>query len=248
MEVRSGGGGDRPPKPFHLSKISLDTAGIFAWTAGVCALSYAFEKGVLAIVRWGFEVKVSLREPARRVAEPAPVSLRRVSKAFGEAWVLKDLSMTVLPGETQWITWPSGGGKTTLLRILAGLEQADGGEASGVGPEQGVCMLFQEDRLCPEESALRNVEMVTGSRERAGKALAPLLEQALWEKPCQFLSGGEKRRVALARALAARGSLLLLDEPFAGLDQERAEACLREIQREKGDRMTVIASHVVPRA
>ena len=105
-------------------------------------------------------------------------------------------------------------------------------------------MLFQEDRLCEEATALENVTMVTGDLQKAMDALKPILPEHCLQKPCRELSGGEKRRVALARALAAEGNYLLLDEPFSGLDEETARICREEILRKKGDRTLVIASHV----
>ncbi|MBR4607605.1 MAG: ATP-binding cassette domain-containing protein [Lachnospiraceae bacterium] len=228
----------------YLSKISLDTAGIFAWTVVVCVMSFLFERIVLFLMKGAFSIKVRCMQPKGGEDENVPIMLQGVRKSFDGQTVLKDVSMTIAPGEIVWLTWPSGAGKTTLLRILAGLEKPDGGKLSGIDRERSIGFLFQEDRLCSEESALQNVTMVTGSEEKAREALRLLLEEELWEKPCRMLSGGEKRRVALARALASKCSLLLLDEPFAGLDAERAKKCNEEIRRKKGKRTVLIASHL----
>lgn len=228
----------------YLAKISLDTAGIFAWTVVTCLLSFGFEKLVLWLAKQLFAMQVPCKAPKEVQEKLGEIRLTNVRKSFGDQKVLSDYSLTLAPEEEKMLSWPSGAGKTTLLRILSGLEKADEGEVTGAGVEAGIGMLFQEDRLLMEQSALWNVYVVTGSMEKARDALKPLLEESLWEKPCKSLSGGERRRVALARALAAGGNLLLLDEPFAGLDEERILICSEEIKKSKKHRTILIASHV----
>lgn len=235
----------------YLSKISLDTAGIFAWTAVVCGLSVGFENFVLFLVKKAFEVSVPRKASKGRTQKargesPGRLAVEGLGKSYGEQVVFQGFSMELMPGETMWLDWPSGAGKTTLLRILMGLESPDEGRIAGLEGNEGVCALFQEDRLLGECSALFNVTLTAGSREAAKAALEPLLDRALWEKPCGQLSGGERRRVALARALAAEGRWLFLDEPFAGLDGEWIAKAHEEILRKKGERTLLIASHVKP--
>jgi len=196
------------------------------------------------LTKWLFDLQVPCKAPKDMAEKPQEIRLTNVSKSFGEQKVLENYSLTLAPGEEKLLDWPSGAGKTTLLRILAGLEKADEGEVTGAGVEAGICMLFQEDRLLMEQSALWNIYVVTGSMEKAKDALKSLLEESLWEKPCKSLSGGERRRVALARALSAKGNLLLLDEPFAGLDEERIKICSEEIKKSKKHRTILMASHV----
>ena len=123
-------------------------------------------------------------------------------------------------GEVTCITGPSGCGKTTFLRLLAGLEKPQSGTITGV-PDR-VSFMFQEDRLLSWCTARENVEAVLFPDE-IGRA-ADWLEQVELE-PYQSsypanLSGGQRRRVALARTLAYKGGILLLDEPFKGFDPD----------------------------
>lgn len=227
----------------YMSKISLDTAGIFAWTVVVCLLSFLFEKLVLALAEWFFKFRAHCRAPKKYVQEAKTIRTDNLEKSFGEQRVLKGLSLEIKPGETKWFREPSGSGKTTLFRLLTGLEKPDGGTISGEG-KGGYAVLFQEDRLCESISAWENVAMVNGDEKAARDMLKAFLDASLLEKPCSELSGGEKRRVALARALAAGGNCLILDEPFAGLDPETIKRCWAEIQKRRNGRTMLIASHV----
>lgn len=151
-------------------------------------------------------------------------------KAYAGAAVLEDVSFTLAPGVTCLMA-PSGRGKTTLLRLLLGLEPPDRGGIYGL---EGLrpAVVFQEDRLLEGLSALENVSFVVGRRQRtqAAELLTGLGLDPAEKKPVAAYSGGMRRRVALARALAAPFDMLLLDEPFTGLDQEsrqKAADCVR---------------------
>jgi sulfonate transport system ATP-binding protein len=147
------------------------------------------------------------------------VSLRGVAKAFGSNVVLDGIDLDIHRGEFFCLLGPSGTGKTTLLRILTGLERADAGEVL-VADRRTV--VYQEPRLIQSKRVLGNV--LLGQRKSADRKLAALdalsevgLSQHAKEWPAT-LSGGEAQRVALARALVREPELLLLDEPFAALD------------------------------
>ena len=104
-------------------------------------------------------------------------------------------------------------------------------------------MVFQEDRLCEEYSALKNVEMITGDRNRAREHLLCLLEEGDITRPCKELSGGMKRRVAIARAFASQSDILLLDEPFTGLDEGTKDEVIKFLKEYRQDRFLLISTH-----
>ena len=231
----------------YLSKIYLDTAGVFAWTAVIIAISVVFEWLFLFLTDLFFAW-----QPVCSACKAAPevrsaVVLEDVCKSYElpEAGryqrVLENVSKVYEPGTIYYLTSPSGSGKTTLLKLLAGLTKPDSGSLSA---PVAISMVFQEDRLCMDYSALKNVEMATGDAERAAEALKRLLEPEDLEKPCSHLSGGMKRRVALVRAMEAQSQLVLLDEPFTGMDADtktRAETYISE--RQQG-RTIIIATHI----
>ena len=139
-----------------------------------------------------------------------------ITKRFGEKLVLDNISCIFDDG-IFCVTGPSGCGKTTLLRIIAGLEIPDSGVVSETGK---ISVMFQEDRLFPWMTAVGNASAGSDSAS-AEKALRAMgLEQSFRDFP-ETMSGGMRRRVALARAVAAGGDLLLLDEPFNGLGPEK---------------------------
>lgn len=248
----------------YLSKIYLDTAGLFAWTAVVIFLSFLFEKCILRLAEGFFSWEPACKKPERSLqaihghkqailkespenegshslpSQVPALCCEGLGKSYGDKMVVQDFSAVYRPGETYYLNSPSGSGKTTLLRLLCGLEKPDSGKISS----HSFSMVFQEDRLCMDYSALRNVEMVTGDKKRAREALGLLLEDDALDKPCSRLSGGMKRRVALVRAMEAESDCVLLDEPFTGMDsntKDRAEAYIKDRQR---GRILLIATHI----
>ena len=157
------------------------------------------------------------------------ISVSNITVCFAEKTVLDGFSLAVPEQGITALSGPSGCGKTTLLRVLAGLQKPQAGTASLPGP---VSLLFQEDRLLPWRTVGQHITDVL-PKARRGEAgrwqeLVELAgEQARY--PAQ-LSGGMGRRLALARCLACGGALLLLDEPFAGVDAQRAGRILARIR------------------
>ena len=143
------------------------------------------------------------------------------------------------------MTGASGLGKTTLLRVIAGLAEPDAGTMEGA-EGQAIGMAWQEDRLLLALSPLRNLAFASDGSRSLDQLRALLVELGLGEaldQPCRELSGGMRRRVALARALAVRAGLVLLDEPFQGLDPETRAEVMALCRRELEGRTALIVSH-----
>ena len=152
-------------------------------------------------------------------------------KRFGDKVVLEDVSLTVPDGAVVCLMAPSGRGKTTLLRCIAGLEMPDSGTVTGVPERLG--FVFQEDRLCPQLDAVENVRLVTGRAMDEGEICRHLKELGLADslgQPVRELSGGMRRRVSIGRAVCFGAGLLLLDEPAAGMNPNETGELMETIQ------------------
>ncbi len=191
----------------------------------------------------------------------AGVELRGVVKEYGSTRVLHGVDLDVAPGEFVSLLGPSGCGKTTALRVLAGLEQASGGEVRIGGRDvsavptnkRDIGMVFQSYSLFPHLRALENTAFglrrrgvgTAEARRRAGDALDLVGLGHLADRYAHQMSGGQQQRVALARALVTEPRVLLLDEPLSALDakvrvQLRDE--IRRIQQRLGT-TTVFVTH-----
>ncbi len=185
------------------------------------------------------------------------IYFKDITKSYDGTSVLDHVNFSIDTGSDArdiLLRGPSGIGKTTLLRIIAGLEKADSGSVEismGEAAHGGSClkvgMVFQENRLLEHMSSVANVSLVdtSVSEQRARKALCEILPPGALDKPVSELSGGMKRRVAIVRAMLPFSDILVMDEPFTGLDAETRERVIDYIMRNKGRRPLIIASHEV---
>lgn len=165
----------------------------------------------------------------------AALELKNISHAFGDLKAIDGLNLSIEPGQVTCLLGPSGCGKTTALRIAAGLENLQSGEIYIAGQlaacpdwglpaeQRGIGLVFQDYALFPHLSVLDNVIFgVAGSPEyRRASAMEALEQVQMAAYASEFphtLSGGQQQRVALARALAPKPAVVLLDEPYSGLD------------------------------
>lgn len=172
------------------------------------------------------------------------LTIEHLTKQFGEKTLFRDLCLTVEDPAVLWA--PSGWGKTTLLRILMGLDTPTAGRVRGVGRAAAV---FQEDRLCPQLTALQNVTLVLPGSEKQYKEQIKAdfqqlgMDAAALALPAARLSGGQKRRTALLRALWAPSDTLLLDEPFTGMDPDTLAAAAALLRTRCGTEPVLLATH-----
>lgn len=172
------------------------------------------------------------------------MKIQHLCKSFDGKVVLDHVSLTLESGGTACLMAPSGRGKTTLLRCIAGLETPDSGQITDL-PER-IAYVFQEDRLCDGFSAVDNIRLVTGKALGEGEIRRHLEELGLagsLDQPVRELSGGMRRRVVISRAVCFGAGLLLLDEPFKGLDDEARQQTADYILRHRGTAAILCVTH-----
>lgn len=250
--VPSGSVGER----IYQAKLLLETGSLFAWTIAVVAIATACERLIAALLRASGPACVALAARLRGTGERAfcPTNNGTEGSSFCPrgGWTARDLVLahgSVAPltyeapaGARVCVMAPSGTGKTTLLRTLAGLEPPAAGECAA--PRASLCP--QGPSLVPCATVEQNVLLTAApqtNKQQVRALLGELLPEAEPASSVAALSGGQRRRVELARALCAPGDLVLLDEPFAGLDEKNRELACAVILRELRGRSLVVATH-----
>ena len=166
--------------------------------------------------------------------------------SYGDQPVLQNVCIELTADQPVVLLGGSGMGKTTLLRILAGLMKADAGEIEGIDKNTRIAVMYQEDRLFPHLTVYKNLKLIRPgvTREEAAGLLAELnLEAAVLDQLPRELSGGMRRRIALARALLFEADLVLMDEPFQGLDVDTRRMALAAVKKWTKGRPTLLISH-----
>ncbi len=178
------------------------------------------------------------------------ISVKELTKRYREKEVFDRASFFIESGKTTAIMGKSGIGKTTLIKILMGLEKYDSGNIEGLKGKK-VAAVFQEDRLCENLSPVTNVLIVCEKRITAERIRCELAEIGLGDsadKTVRELSGGMKRRVAIVRSIMAESDILVLDEPFKGLDQETKNRVIDYLKKRIEGKTVILVTHDIGEA
>lgn len=173
-----------------------------------------------------------------------------LEKSYSGLNVLNGFTSRLAAPNIYCLMAPSGAGKTTLFRLIMGLEQPDGGSLSFCGKAAerpvNISAVFQEDRLISHLSPIENIALALpgkADRNTIQAELQKLLPEESLNRPVSTLSGGMKRRCAFLRAVMPPSDLVIMDEPFTGLDEEAKDNVIRYLLSHQRDRLFLIATH-----
>jgi len=171
------------------------------------------------------------------------IELINISKNYDSLRVIEDFSYTFVKGENYLVKGESGSGKTTLINLILGLTKPSSGIVEG---DNRYAVVFQEDRLLEEFSSIDNLRFVNKEldAQTISSELSMLIPGCDITKPVSTFSGGMKRRIAIARAMLCNSDVVIMDEPFTGLDSESIDSTLEFIMKHKGERTLIITSHI----
>ncbi len=173
------------------------------------------------------------------------IEMKHITKKYGDFTVFSDFSLEIPDGEVICLMGKSGRGKTTLLRMLMGLERPDKGTITGLN-EKKISVVFQEDRLLPGFTVRQNLYSVCADAKQQERMMRLLtaLGLAEWiDREVSVLSGGMQRRVAICRALLVPYDFLILDEPFRGLDDKTKEIAIKLVLEETKKCTVLLSTH-----
>lgn len=174
------------------------------------------------------------------------IIITKLCKSYGDNKVLNSIDFEFETGKITCLMGESGIGKTTLLKILMGLEKKDSGYVDGIYDNTKISIVFQEDRLCDNLTALGNVLMVCDnqiSKECIKNELKMVLPENVILKKVSLLSGGMRQRVAIVRAMIVNSDIILMDEPFKGLDEENKKAVIAYMKANQRGRTVLVVTH-----
>lgn len=234
----------------YMSKIYLDTAGVLSWMITIIVVAYLCEKLFVKMANFYFHKKPSVRVTRKKQTELEKecqfkvISFEKCTVTYEDDVIIDNMSMCFEGGKVYAITGNSGIGKTTLLKTVMGLVKPSRGEC--LAGENMKAVVFQENRLFEEYTAIENVYATGHCRleyESVHEAMEELLPTDSLSKPLKEFSGGMKRRAEVARAMLSDGEIILLDEPFNGLDEETKEKTINFINQFRHGRTLLFTTH-----
>ena len=169
------------------------------------------------------------------------ISFKNVHFSYGKKSVLTDFNLQINKGDRVALCGESGVGKTTVLRLIMGLEKAVKGTVV-IDGDKKITAVFQEDRLLPFKTVMQNLTLF-GNGESAKKILSELGLLDVADKYPSALSGGMARRISIARALNSGGDIFIFDEPFNGIDEENVKLTAALIKHYTDNKTVVMVSH-----
>lgn len=173
------------------------------------------------------------------------IKVNNLYKSFKGQQVLNNLNISFSEGKISCIMGASGVGKTTLAYILMGLLEADSGEIIGLQTKK-ISPVFQEDRLIEHWDAIRNIILVSPKDVTSNTVEQHLIKLGLTDckgKPVKSLSGGMRRRVAIVRAILSEYDVILMDEPFKGLDEELKKQVVDYVKENTKGKTVIVITH-----
>ena len=178
------------------------------------------------------------------------INVNNLTKKYGKKKIFKNFSLEIEAGKVTALMGKSGFGKTTLIRILMGLEKYDEGKITGL-ENQKISTVFQEDRLCENLSAITNISIVCEKETSIREISVELEKIGLKEsqnKPVKTLSGGMKRRVAIIRCIMAKSDIIIFDEPLKGLDEITKKNVINYLKEKIRGKTVIIVTHDIEEA
>lgn len=169
------------------------------------------------------------------------LKIKNLTFAYGNKQVFNDFSLEIKNGERVWLSGPSGCGKTTLIKLILGLLKPQKDEI--ITDASTPSVVFQENRLLPFKTVLQNITLIGGDSVFAEENLTALGIGETRDLYPASLSGGMKRRAAIARALSVPFELLILDEPFNGIDEKNLQATVDRINEISKNKTIILITH-----
>lgn len=242
----------------YQAKLYLMTEEMFAWTIviillsilieGICiCLLNKFSKKNLKINRFRYREKkhnIKKYQICDNVCKKE-IKIENISKCYDKKCILKDTNLTIDSEKIMCIMGESGSGKTTLARIIMGITNPDAGRICGIDNLKKA-MVFQEDRLIENATVYTNLYCILGNRfskSTVDKHLEELGLKDIGYKMIKELSGGMKRRVAIARAILTDFDVIILDEPFKGLDERNKKITIEYVKKYCMNKIALIITH-----